>query len=113
MLLNERIKEQRRISGLTLKEAADRIGISEATMQRYESGGITNVPYEAIEKLARLFDVTPGFLMGWEPADNFDFAGAVRPLTDEEKRLLRAYRNALQGRREAVRALLNMDMEEI
>ena len=107
MIINERIKEQRYLSGLTLKEIADKIGVSEATVQRYESGRITVIPYESIEKLADIFGCTPGYLMGWE--SNVSFVGKVKSISPEETRLLEAYRNAPESRREAVRALLGME----
>ncbi|MBE5966983.1 MAG: helix-turn-helix domain-containing protein [Lachnospiraceae bacterium] len=63
--LNERIKERRLSSGLTLLQVAEEIGIKEATMQRYESGEIKNIKHETIEKLAKIFNCSPEYLMGW------------------------------------------------
>lgn len=54
---------------LTLKEVAEKIGITEATAQRYESGLVNTIPYERIEMLAKLFMVSPAYLMGWEDVD--------------------------------------------
>jgi len=36
---------------LTLKELADRIGVTEATAQKYESGNIKKVDVEMLKKL--------------------------------------------------------------
>lgn len=64
---NERIKELRRQSNLTLKEVATSVGTTEATMQRYESGnGIKNIPYEVITKLSVIFDCDPSYIMGYQ-----------------------------------------------
>jgi len=105
-------------AGLKAQELANKTGISKASISQYVNG--THAPSnESAGKMAEVLGVSPVWLMGYDvpmeilSGDNFDFAGAIRPLTDEEKRLLKAYRNALQGRREAVRALLNMDVEEI
>lgn len=65
-ILNIRIKEQRLKNNLTLLEVANRLGIKEATMQRYESGVIKNISHETILKLAQIFGCTPSYLMGWE-----------------------------------------------
>ena len=63
--LRERIKERRLALNLTLLEVAERIGVKEATMQRYESGEIKNIKHETIVKLAEVFSCTPQYLMGW------------------------------------------------
>lgn len=68
---NERMKALRSQSDKTLREMAERIGVSEATVQRYESGKISKIPYKAIVEYAKCFNVTPKYLMGWEdePSD--------------------------------------------
>lgn len=63
--LNERIKERRLAKGLTLLEVAEKLGVKEATAQRYESGAIKNIPYETVEYLATILDCSPEYLMGW------------------------------------------------
>lgn len=63
--IKERIKEMRIRRGLTLLEVAERIGVKEATVQRYESGSIKNIKHETICKLAEVFACDPGYLMGW------------------------------------------------
>lgn len=63
--LNERIKERRLASGLTLSEVAELIGVKEATVQRYESGKIKNIKHTTVVKLSEIFRCTPQYLMGW------------------------------------------------
>jgi transcriptional regulator with XRE-family HTH domain len=65
-ILNKRIKELREAAGKTLLELAEDLGVKEATVQRYESGKIKNIKHETIAKLAKIFDVDPAYLMGWE-----------------------------------------------
>lgn len=69
-IINERIKEKRLNSGLTLLQVADKLGIKEATVQRYESGEIKNIKHEVISKLAEIFNCSPSYLMGWENENN-------------------------------------------
>ena len=64
--LYQRIKSQRLRCGYTLAEVADKLGVKEATVQRYESGEIKNIKHATITKLASIFDTTPAYLMGWE-----------------------------------------------
>ena len=94
MVWNERIKELRKKHGLTLVEVANKIKVSEATAQRYESkNGIKNIPYDAIVDLASLYGVTPQYIMGWEdsdtslPSDTIPILGVVtagRPIFADE-----------------------------
>lgn len=63
--VNERMKYLRSQTDVTLKEMANLIGVSEATVQRYESGNITKVPYKAIIEYAKKFNTFPGYIMGW------------------------------------------------
>jgi transcriptional regulator with XRE-family HTH domain len=59
------IRDKRRELNITLKEIADYVGVSEATVQRWESGNIKNLRHGRITKLAEVLNVTPDFLMGW------------------------------------------------
>lgn len=65
-LINKRIKEARIRKDLTLLEVANKLGVSEATVQRYESGDIKNIKHKTIQDLSNIFDVSPAYLMGWE-----------------------------------------------
>lgn len=105
MIWNERIKEKRLEKDITLKQAAAFLGITEATAQRYESGAIKSVPYEILVGYARLFGCSPAYLMGWESSDDL-------LLSDFERCLVLAYRQAPESRREAVRALLEIREKE-
>lgn len=63
----ERLKWLRKYrKRITLEDLAKKVGISKATVQRYENGIITNIPSDKIELLAEALDTSPGFIMGWE-----------------------------------------------
>lgn len=64
-MLSERIKNIRESKGITLKELGKKIGKTEATVQRYESGAIKNVNNEIVEDIAEALKVSPAYLMGW------------------------------------------------
>ena len=64
--INRNIKRLRIEKGMTLQELAILVGTSKQTIQRYETGEISNIPYVKIVKLAEIFHVSPQFLMGWE-----------------------------------------------
>lgn len=66
MEFKDLIKKRRLDLGLTMEELGKKIGVSKATIQRYESGEIKNVRRDKIAKLANALDTTPAYLMGWE-----------------------------------------------
>lgn len=58
------VKSLRLEHGYTLKEVAERLGTTEATIQRYESGnGIKDIPYKKIIAYSELFNVSPNYLI--------------------------------------------------
>ena len=65
MTIGERLKMLREQNGMTLEEVARHLGIGRSTVFRYENGTVTNIPSDKIGMLARMFDVTPSYIMGW------------------------------------------------
>lgn len=64
--VGERIKHRRLDLGLSADEVAERLGKNRATIYRYESDEIENLPVNVLEPLAKVLNVTPAYLMGWE-----------------------------------------------
>lgn len=89
-----RMKRRRLELGLSAEQVATAIGVSRATLYRYEAGDISKIPSKVVEKLSRVLDTTPGHLLGIEDeSSNFDdFIYAMfreaRFLTEEEKNQL-------------------------
>ena len=65
MSIGERVYELRHDLGLTMVELGDKIGVGKATIKKYESGDIKNIPSDKIESLAEALETTPEYLMGW------------------------------------------------
>lgn len=63
---NERIHERRLEKGITLAQIAERLGVTEATAQRYECGNIKSIPYEYMCAYGEILNCSPCYLMGWE-----------------------------------------------
>lgn len=53
------LKFKRQARGLTQKEVADAVGVSEGTVSRWESGKIGNMRRDKIEALAKILDMDP------------------------------------------------------
>lgn len=60
------LKERRVELGYTMKELANLVGVSEATISRWESGDIANMRRDRIAKLAQALKISPAVIMGWD-----------------------------------------------
>ena len=76
MTTGARMKQRRKELGISVEAVAAALGVSVATVYRYEKGDIEKVPGALLEPLARVLHTTPAYLMGWavSPA-----AGTVPP----------------------------------
>lgn len=63
-ITSERIKERRIKSGLNVDDLAKLIGKNRATIYRYESDFIEDIPSKALNKLAEVLNTTPQYLLG-------------------------------------------------
>lgn len=75
MAIGEKIKELRERKKVTQSELADAVGTTKQNIYKYETGIITNIPSDRVETIAKYFNVSPAYLMGWEdknptPADD-------------------------------------------
>lgn len=61
------LRKQREKLGLTMKEVAKKVGVSEGTISRWESGDIQNMRRDKIVSLANALDISPATIMGWDP----------------------------------------------
>ena len=60
----KRLKEARRDRDLTLKQLANKVGLSEGNLSKYETGGITNIRLDNLRELAAALDVSEHWLLG-------------------------------------------------
>lgn len=71
-MIGERIKQARLALGYSAEQVAAFLGVSPATVYRYENGDISKLPSKFIKPLAQYLCVSPSWLMGWteEPPDD-------------------------------------------
>jgi transcriptional regulator with XRE-family HTH domain len=50
---------------MSQEELGRRVGVQRAAIQKYEKGTVSNIPIHTIEKIARVFDVSPSYILGW------------------------------------------------
>ena len=102
----DRIKKLRLQNHLTQNDVSSYLGIGKQAVYKYETGTVTNIPLENIEKMAKLFGTSPAYLAGWgdDPTEQ---------LSDNERRLVTAYREADdRARVDALKVLLDHKRED-
>ena len=103
MKMKDIIAKRRKELNLTLEDVANRVGVSRATVLRWETGEIENLGQNRIASLAAALQVSPEYLLGWndDPAIKMgdDIASAVADLTPEETASLLNYIDFLKAQR--------------
>lgn len=98
MGFKENIKNRRIELKFTLEDVAKQLNISKPTLQRYESGVISNVPFDKVEQLAIILQTSPSKLMGWD-----------YELTNEERTVLSEYRKLDEKGKHTIEVVLEME----
>lgn len=75
------IKQKRIELGLTMKELANNVGVSEATISRWESGNIATMKQTKIALLAQVLGISPTILVSGEIPDT-----TITQLTPRDER---------------------------
>ena len=78
LYLSNVLKDRRIELGLTLKDVADYVGVSEGTVSRWESGNIANMKRSRINKLAEVLQISPLSLIGISPSSSPSSSKGVR-----------------------------------
>ncbi|MGP1563046.1 LexA family protein [Filifactor alocis] len=75
---------------MTLEEVSKKLGIAKQTLYKYEIGIITNIPLLKIEELAKIYNVSPSYITGWEDEkkDNLSQYDNIMPITTKKVPLL-------------------------
>lgn len=66
MEIYERIKQRRKEIGLSAETVAEKLGVSPATIYRYENNDIKKFPTDILEPLSKVLRTTPAYLLGLE-----------------------------------------------
>ena len=66
MTTGDLIKARRKEIAMSAERLAEKVGVSPATIYRYEKGDIEKVPVDVIKDIAKALNTTPGVFDGWE-----------------------------------------------
>ncbi len=86
--IGQRIKEKRKEAGLNQKELAAKIGLSEASVSKYEHGKVEDATHNMLIKFADVLGVSVSWLLGLEEKPK----ETSSPLSFEEKMLIDKFR---------------------
>lgn len=78
MTTGERIKSRRKELGISAEYLADKLGVSPATIYRYEKGDIEKMPGNILEPISRILLTSPAYLMGW--SDSAELPSNIIPM---------------------------------
>ena len=76
---------------MTLRELGGKIGITEATVQKYEAGSIKRVDAEMIKKIADALSIAPATLTGWDEEGKGETENSAILKATREANLLKRY----------------------
>ena len=74
------IKYLRLLNNMSQEELGKRVGVQRAAINKYEKGSVTNIPLTTIEKIAKVFDVSPTYIVGWDDRDSNPLSAEVKVL---------------------------------
>lgn len=74
MTTGDKIKTLRIQHGMTQEELGEKVGVKKSAIYKYENGIVVNLKRSTIEKLAKVLEVSPSWLIGIE-----DGAGSIPP----------------------------------
>lgn len=110
MTIPQRLHALREEKGYTLDEVARKLGTTRQTMSRYETGVITKIEYDKIVALARVYDVHPGYIMGWCERDG---STSERHVDPERKKMLDIIEHLPADQLQTYHTLLEMPIERL
>lgn len=106
MTVGEKIKERRKMAGLTQTELGEMLGVQKNAVSKWECGRVEDIPCAKIKALATIFGVSTSYLIddnvaSKPDADNFISAmlKETKNLTEEDKRLLLSMARQLNSAR--------------
>lgn len=113
MTIGDRIKQRRLELGLSADDLGKRINKNRATIYRYESNDIENLPTTVIPLLAKALETTPAYIMGWMSDEEIEHESEeIKYNSDDivrdesERKLLMLCRNATKANPEDKEALI-------
>lgn len=78
MTVGEKIRNHREQENMTQSELGKACGVTKQTIFKYETGIVTNIPIDKLQRIAAALNISAAYLMGWkdDPKPESDKKGA-------------------------------------
>lgn len=103
--IGRRIKEKRKEAGLNQKELAAKVGLSEASVSKYENGKVEDATHAMLTKFADSLGVSVAWLLGMEKSST---PASSSSLSAEEKQLILNFRSLNRAGKDYILQTLDM-----
>ena len=107
MEIKDIIKQKRIENGLTMKELAQKVGVSEATVSRWESGNLATMKHTKIMLLANALAISPAALFNSAPTP------AHISLSHQEETLIKKYRQLDTDGKERIDRQIDFELYQL
>lgn len=109
MTVNQRIRIIRKEKRITTTDLAEKLGISQSSVVRYENGSVKYVPLELLNKMAAVFECSVNDLIeGDSRYSQKKSARKTKQLSEDEQSLLVKYRELSIKEKNAVQGLCDL-----
>ena len=71
--IGSKIKQKRKSLNLTQLELAEKVGLTESSISRYEGGKIATMPTSTVNKICNVLNIEPSELLGLTPETSFEY----------------------------------------
>ena len=71
--IGQKIKQKRKALNLTQLQLAEKVGLTESSISRYESGKIATMPTSTINKICSVLNIEPSELLGLTAETSFEY----------------------------------------
>lgn len=71
--IGSKIKQKRKALNLTQLQLAERVGLTESSISRYESGKIATMPTSTVNKICKELHIEPSELLGLTSENSFEY----------------------------------------
>lgn len=76
-VMGNRIRQKRIENNMSMEELGKKLGVHRAAIGKWENGDVDNIKRTSIEKMSRLFGVSPSWLMGFDDPTNVSLTYAA------------------------------------
>lgn len=71
--IGKKLKSRRKALNLTQSALAEKVGLTESSISRYEAGRIATMPTSTVKRICEVLHIEPSELLGLTPEKSFEY----------------------------------------